>query len=245
MKTIPFAVVCMLLTGAVIGEPAAQPVKDVQEECSFTKTISIQVQANYLLSLPRDYNKDKKTRWPLVLFLHGAGERGDDVKKVKLLGPPRMVADGREFPFILVSPQCPEDSWWDTQTDMLSALLDEIETKYRVDKDRIYVTGLSMGGFGTWALAVKEPERFAAIAPICGAGNPKKAALIKNLPMWVFHGDKDDVVNIENSQKMVDAVKAAGGEPKFTIYPGVGHNAWTATYNNDEFWSWLLAQRRK
>jgi predicted peptidase len=216
-----------------------------QEKRTFKKTIRKTVEMNYLLYLPQDYGKDKATRWPLVLFLHGAGERGDDLEKVKVHGPPKMVAQGKQFPFILVSPQCPEVSWWIKETEELAALLDEIEKKYSVDKSRIYLTGLSMGGYGTWSLAAKQPKRFAAIAPICGMGDPKTAPLIKDIPMWVFHGDKDDAVPFAGSKDMVDAVKAAGGNPKFTIYPGGGHDAWTATYNNSDFWKWLLEQRKK
>jgi len=228
---------------ATAGE-AAQPATNAQKPCIFDKTIRKKVHLGYLLYLPADYGKDKSRQWPLVLFLHGAGERGSDISKVAYLGPPAMVKDGRQFPFILVSPQCPEDSWWDRETDALSALLDEIESKYHVDKSRVYLTGLSMGGYGTWALATMEPKRFAAIAPICGAGNPSRAALIKDIPTWVFHGDKDEVVPLAKSQEMVDAIKAAGGNPKFTIYPGVGHDSWTATYSNEDFWKWLLEQKK-
>lgn len=240
-----FGMVCgVLLVTAVIGEPV-KPETDIQKECTFEKTITKKVQGSYLLYLPQDYDKEKNKRWPLVMFLHGMGERGSELNKVKLLGPPRQVADGKQFPFILISPQCPDDSFWDSETDMLTAMLDEVEAKYRVDKSQVLLTGLSMGGYGTWALSAKQPSRFAAIAPICGGGNPKNAPLIKDIPMWVFHGDKDDVVKLSKSQEMVDAVKAAGGNPKFTVYPGVGHDAWTATYNDSEFWKWFLGQRRK
>lgn len=235
------AACCASLATASAGEPAADP----QTQCSFEKTITKKVQGGYLLCLPQDYGKDKRQRWPLVIFLHGSGERGTDLNKVKLLGPPRMAADGKQFPFILVSPQCPENSWWTEQTDMLSALVDQVEAKYKVDKGRIYVTGLSMGGFGTWAMAAKEPKRFAAIAPICGIGDPKDAPLIKDIPMWVFHGAKDKVVDPAKDKEMVDAVIAAGGNPKFTLYPDVGHDSWNAAYSSEEFWKWLLEQKRK
>ena len=238
------SVACGALVAATVAGQCAEPAVDTQEECTFQKTITKKVQGAYLLYLPQDYGTDKKKQWPLVLFLHGAGERGDDLSKVSLLGPPKLATEGKSFPFILVSPQCPEDSWWTSETDMLTALLDELETKCAVDKKRIYLTGLSAGGYGTWALAAKQPARFAAIAPICGGGNPKNGALIKDIPMWVFHGDKDSAVPLSESQEMVDAVKAAGGNPKFTIYPGVGHDSWTATYNSDEFWKWLLDQKR-
>jgi predicted peptidase len=117
--------------------------------------------------------------------------------------------------------------------------------KYRIDKDRVYLTGLSMGGYGTWALAAAHPEKFAAIAPICGGGNPAEAAKLARLPIWVFHGAKDPTVPIERSKEMVEAIKAAGGDAKFTIYPEAGHDSWTETYNNPELYQWLLAQKRK
>jgi len=213
----------------------------------------------YLLYLPAGHGRAKK-RWPLMLFLHGAGERGANLKLVRRHGPPKLIAAGREFPFIVVSPQCPRGQWW--SPGLLKPLLDEMEAKYAVDLDRVYVTGLSMGGFGTWALAIDQPHRFAAIAPICGMGDPGKAARIKHLPAWVFHGAKDPVVPIKGgrkfrggpgtrtaslrgSQDMVEALRAAGGKPKFTVYPNAGHDSWTKTYANEQLYAWLLRQRRK
>jgi len=147
---------------------------------------------------------------------------------------------------VLVSPQCPEGAWWseDAQIATLDALLDDIVARYRIDKDRVYVTGLSMGGYGTWRLAMTYPQRFAAIAPICGAGEPDEAEKIKHLPVWVFHGADDSVVPLERSQEMVDALKACGGNVHFTVYPDTNHNSWTPTYANPEFFDWLLAQKR-
>ena len=127
----------------------------------------------------------------------------------------------------------------------LNALLDDVVGKYRVDKDRIYVTGLSMGGFGTWSLAAAHPERFAAIAPICGGGNPTDAKKLKDLPIWVFHGAKDQTVPASRSDAMVKALKEAGSERvKFTLYPDAGYDSRTETYKNPEFWDWLLKQQR-
>jgi len=198
----------------------------------------------YLLYVPDAYNRTP-TKWPLVLFLHGAGERGDDLELVKKHGPPKLIAQGREFPAIIVSPQCPKDTWWTDHVAALEALLDEIVARYRVDEDRIYVTGLSMGGFGTWALAFDQPQRFAALGVICGRGDPAKAALLKHVPIWVFHGAKDQTVPLKDSQDMVEALQAAGGSPKFTVYPDAGHDSWTRTYEGPAFWEWLFAQRRR
>lgn len=203
--------------------------------------VSVKVEMNYLLALPKDY--DKQDTWPLVLFLHGAGERGDNLDLVKKHGPPKLIGEGKDFPFIVVSPQCPKDVWWEPTE--LTALLDQIVKTHKVDEDRIYVTGLSMGGFGTWRLAAYTPDRFAAIAPICGGGEKYWARRFSHLPTWAFHGAKDQGVPLERSQEMIDAMKEKGGKPKLTIYPEAEHDSWTETYNNPEFYEWLLKQKRK
>lgn len=199
---------------------------------------------NYLLYLPEGYDKDEKKNWPLVLFMHGSGESGTDLSLVKTQGIPHLIDQGKQFPFIMVAPQIMEFTWWHDQLDMLKDLLDDVESNYRVDKNRIYLTGLSNGGYGTWALAAEQPDRFAAMVPICGGGDTRKAHLIKDIPTWVFHGDQDDTVPLKASQDMVDAVKEAGGNPKFTIYPGVGHGSWIPAYDEEELWKWLLEQHK-
>lgn len=217
--------------------PAAR--QHVQE---LDKNVTHRVDCRYLLYLPDGYADSKEERWPLMLFLHGAGERGDDIEKVKVHGPPKLIAQGKSFPFIVVSPQCPEGEWW--SSEVLDALLREVESRYRVDADRVYVTGLSMGGFGTWNLALAYPDRFAAIAPVCGGGMPLLAPRIKDLPVWVFHGAKDEVVPIQESQRMVEALKRCGGNVKFTVYPDAGHDSWTDTYDNPALYEWFLRNRR-
>ena len=202
---------------------------------------TVRVQMDYLLYLPKDYESQDK--WPLMLFLHGAGERGDDLVKVKKHGPPKLISQGKSFPCIVVSPQCNEGFWWEPTE--LTVLLDAIEDQYKVDPERIYVTGLSMGGFGTWRLAAYRPERFAAIAPICGGGEPYWARTIKHLPTWAFHGAKDLVVPVERSEQMVKALQKEGGEPKFTVYPEADHDSWTETYEKPEFYEWMFQQRRE
>lgn len=205
----------------------------------------LHVKLDYLLYLPKDYGKEQDKKWPLILFLHGAGERGSDVNVVKKHGPPKLVQGDQETPakqFIVVSPQCPEGRWWQPQE--VIALLDEITEKYKVDQDRVYLTGLSMGGFGTWDTAMRFPDRFAAIAPICGGGEPRRVGAIKKMPTWVFHGEKDNVVPIAQSEEMVDALKRAGGDPKFTRYPEANHDSWTVTYNNPELYAWFLEHKR-
>ncbi|MBL7077453.1 MAG: alpha/beta hydrolase [Kiritimatiellae bacterium] len=218
-----------------------------QHSQSFTTEVTTKVTADYFLYLPTEYAASDDD-WPLVLFLHGAGERGDDLNKVAVHGPPMRVRKGEgEFPFILVSPQCPERDWWTSplQVATLNALLDDVVATYRVDRQRIYLTGLSMGGFGTFALAAVYPDRFAAIAPVCGGGEPGTAKQIAHIPAWVFHGARDDVVKPERSQEMVDALKAAGADVTFTLYPEANHNSWAETYNNPDLYTWLLRQRMK
>uniref|UniRef100_A0A7V3E7U3 Phospholipase n=1 Tax=Ignavibacterium album TaxID=591197 RepID=A0A7V3E7U3_9BACT len=207
--------------------------------------IKLKVELQYLIYLPKNYETSEE-QFPLLLFLHGAGERGNDIELVKRHGPPKLVEEGKEFPFIIVSPQCPEGTRWNYQTLALTALLDEIESKYRVDKNRIYVTGLSMGGQGTWTLALTQPNRFAAIAPICGWTDSWEVCKISRIPTWVFHGAKDIVVPVTESQEMVKALQDCGAkEVKLTIYPEANHDSWTETYNNPELYNWLLSHSLK
>jgi predicted peptidase len=223
--------------GRSAGDDKDSPGKQVAKQ--FDKDGSVKL--HYLLYLPTDYAKSDKS-WPLVLFLHGAGETGSDLNKIKIHGPPKLIEQKKDFPFIVVSPQNPQRGW---QAETLNGLLDDVIAKYKVDKDRVYVTGLSMGGYGTWALATAHPEKFAAIVPICGGGNPADAKKIKDLPVWIFHGAKDMTVPPSRSEAMEKALKEAGAkEVKFTLYPDAGHDSWTATYNNPEVWEWLLKQKR-
>ena len=206
----------------------------------------ITITFDYLLTLPPDYNKDAKKLWPLILFLHGSGERGSDVEKVKVHGPPKIADKDPDSTvakeFIVVSPQCPTGRGW--KTDSLIVLLDDVASKYRVDPDRVYLTGLSMGGFGTWDLASNYPDRFAAIAPMCGGGQPEMARRLRNLPIWVFHGDADPAVPVKRSDDMVEALKKIGADVKYTRYPGIGHDCWTESYSNPDLYTWFLSHKR-
>ncbi|MBI4580883.1 MAG: prolyl oligopeptidase family serine peptidase [Planctomycetes bacterium] len=212
------------------------------------KTISRLVVMDYWLYLPREYDRleagptSPDRRWPLMLYLHGIGERGD-LEKAKKHGPPKRIAAGAEFPFIVLVPSCPPDRWWEPEP--LEVLVQEVCETYRVDEDRVYGTGLSMGGFGIWSLAIAYPWRFAAIAPICGGGTPYLVSRIAHVPVWTFHGAKDPVVPLYESQRMVDALNDAGGNARITIYPDAEHDAWTATYEKPELYEWLLSQRRR
>jgi predicted peptidase len=229
--------------GVAVGFAGADDKKEPgkQQEKHLEKEVLVKVTLDYLLYLPDGYDKEDKA-WPLLVFLHGLGESGKDLKKVKIHGPPKLIEAGKSFPFLVVSPQCARPGW---DAGTLNALVDEITAKYKVDKDRVYLTGLSMGGFGTWDLAAAHPEKFAAIVPICGGGSPEDAKKIKDLPIWVFHGAKDRAVPAARSEAMVKALKEAGAENvKFTLYPNAEHDSWTETYNNPELYEWLLKQKR-
>ena len=228
-------VVLCLIHGNLAGA------EDKPRQSAQTLEKELTVELDYLLYLPPDY--ESKEAWPLVIFLHGAGERGDDLELVKKHGPPKLISEGKDFPAIVVSPQCAKGKWWSSQLLELSALIDEIEANYKVDKSRIYLTGLSMGGFGTWALGAHTPERFAALVPICGGGDTLAARNLRKTPIWVFHGAKDFVVPLKRSEDMVEAVKRLKGNVQFTIYPDAQHDSWTETYENPELWTWLFEQR--
>ena len=234
-------------SGAFAQTPVDGEIAPQHQPKSFRAEVTQQLRLEYLLALPDGYAAGTE-RWPLILFLHGAGERGSDLAKVETHGPPKLIAAGKKIPAIVVSPQCPANEWWTADTHLLALerLLDEIVASHRVDEDRVYVTGISMGGYGTWALASLQPERFAAAVPVCGGGNALPAARqLRNLPLWAFHGDADPVVPIAESQRMVDAIRRAGGTAaRITTYPGVGHDSWTQTYDDPALWEWLFAQRR-
>jgi predicted peptidase len=216
---------------------------ETPKQVAGTLDTQVRVKLNYLLYLPDDYEKDESS--PLLLFLHGAGERGEDLELVKRHGPPRLIEEGKSLPFIVLSPQCTKDRWWATEVVQLTALLDEIIAKYKVDQDRIYITGLSMGGFGTWTMAAYTPRRFAAIVPICGGGDLVMTRTLAHMPIWAFHGAKDPTVPVRRSQQMIDALKKENNEVKLTIYPDALHDSWTATYNNPAVYEWLLQHKRK
>lgn len=198
----------------------------------------------FLLFLPRSYGSDAGHKWPLILYLHGIGERGTDLGLVKMHGIAKIVEQEPDFPFVAISPQCPDETVWPDHHDALNALIEEIVAAYAVDADRIYLTGNSMGGYGTWSLAASYPQRFAALAPICGGGEPEGVCALKEVPVWAFHGAEDPAVELQNGQEMVDALRACGGNVRFTVYPGVGHDSWTQTYDSPELYQWFLQHSR-
>jgi predicted esterase len=196
----------------------------------------------HLTQLPADYDKDSKKAWPLLLFLHGSGERGDDLNKLKNQGPYGYIQEGHSLPFIVIEPQCPLEQSWDASR--LMNLIDQTAAAYRVDPKRIYVTGLSMGGFGTLELAATYPDRITAIASLSGGDNPELAARLKKMPTWLFHGDIDTVVPTSYSTDLYHAMQKVGAPVKMTVYPGVGHWGWQKTYSDPALYAWLLQQSK-
>lgn len=198
----------------------------------------------YVVYLPPDYDGSKP--YPMILFLHGAGECGrDGWKQVAVgLGPALMLAS-EKWPFVAVIPQKPEvRERWEDHDALLMAMLDRAKKDYKLDETRFYLTGLSQGGRGTWALGAKHPDLWAAIAPVCGWADAETAPALKSLPIWAFHGDMDTAVPLKASEDIVKAVKEAGGEPKLTVYPGVGHNSWDKAYRDEKLYEWFLSHTR-
>lgn len=201
----------------------------------------------YVVYVPKEYRSG--TPHPAILFLHGAGETGTDGRKQTAVGlGPAIRQAPAAWNFIVLFPQAPPTGAvrerWMAHEELVLAILEAARKEYSIDETRLYATGLSMGGFGTWRLAAKHPKLFAAIAPICGGGDPAEAARLKDVPIWAFHGDQDKAVPHTLSVQMVEAVKAAGGNPKLTIYPGVGHNSWDKAYREENLAEWFLRHRR-
>lgn len=199
----------------------------------------------YVVYVPRDYTPDKK--WPVVLFLHGSGERGTDGLKQSQVGLGSAVRMYPErFPALVVMPQCaPGERWSGDMANLALKAVDQTMAEYSIDPSRQYLTGLSMGGYGSWLIAAQHPTRFAAVVPVCGGGNAEDGAKLKELPIWVFHGDADNAVPVARSRQMVEAIKSAGGTRiQYTEYPGVGHNSWDQAYSDKAMAEWLFQQKR-
>lgn len=197
----------------------------------------------YQIYFPKDYKAEGQQKWPLILFLHGAGERGNDLELVKLQGLPNYLRKREDFPFVVAYPQCPPRSYWDVS--LLNEWLEEVLTQVRADHSRVYLTGISMGGYGTWHWAAAHPEKFAAIIPICGGGEPAQAKRLAKLPVWAFHGAKDNIVPLRETLRMTEALEKAGGKVKLTIYPDLYHDSWTKTYHNEEIYDWLREHKQE
>ena len=200
----------------------------------------------YVVFVPKSYDGTKE--YPVILFLHGSGEtKGGSKQPVEVGIGTAIKKREKDFPFIVVIPQSEKRTWQAASDDGKRALaiLDTVEKDYKIDPKRQYLTGLSMGGYGTWSVAAAHPDRWAAMVPVCGGGNVKDAEKIKDIPCWCFHGDADTAVKVERSREMIDALKKAGASPKYDEYPGVGHNSWDKAYGTDELYKWLLEQKKK
>jgi predicted peptidase len=200
--------------------------------------------------------------YPLVLFLHGAGERGDDNTAQLKHGVVQIITSAEKLgtPVFLIAPQCPAGLWWspidasktrltaanqpNVLLDAMLALVTEIQKTHPVDPKRFHVTGISMGGFGTWDLLGRAPDRIASAVPICGGGDPTLAIKFKDIPIWAFHGEADNVVPVSATRVMIETLEKTGGKPKATYYPGAGHDSWTRTYDNPEVIRWMLAHSK-
>ena len=234
-----FSVIASLEPTMTMADNAPTPGKQVEQ--SFTTSEGANVP--YLMYVPPNCEMEGDQKWPLVVFLHGRGESHGPLQKVAFWGPPKFAKRGDALPFLLVSPQCPADDFWnsDAQTSHVMELLASIEETFPVDARRIYLTGLSMGGYGSWSLAARHPNKFAAVVPICGGGNPDDAPQLVDIPIWVFHGTEDSVVPYSKSLEMVESIRAAGGENvRLTSLEHFGHNSWSAAYGHPELYSWLL-----
>lgn len=242
LRSVRLTILLLVAISCVANVMGEEPTPGKQVEQYFEYSANPRYSMGYLLYLPADYGKSDGS-FPMIVFLHGGGERGNNLSKLKVHGPPMLAEQRSDFPFIVVSPQLSLDNpRFDSKS--LAALLDSVEQRVRVDKDRVYLTGLSMGGGGTWQLAAHQPDRFAAIVPICGYTDTRDAVRLKKMSVWVVHGDADTAVPFPESEQMVDALRDAGANVKFTIFHGGPHDTWTTTYGMPEFYEWLLRQRR-
>jgi len=177
---------------------------------------------------------------PAILFLHGSGERGADESLLAFQALPKYLAAGREIPAVVICPQCPEETNWKGVLPPLGFVLEDVLSRYPIDRSKVAITGISMGGFGTWYASAVWPEKFCRAAPVCGAGDPVLAPLMKHIPFRIFHGDADTAVNPAYSKKAYAALQAAGAQAELTLFPGVGHNSWDASYLETDLIRWLV-----
>lgn len=230
----------LLLIGLIMLQACAAQSHVVADELETVTKENLK----YYLYYPEHYFDSEET-FGLLLFLHGGGESGRALEEIKDTGPPKMLAEGKQFPFLILAPQNSHaKKWWNTEA--VIQLLDSVTGMNRVDKNRIYVSGLSRGGSAAWELATQYPDKFAAMAVVCGMTPLPYAHWIdQEMPIWVFHGDQDDVIDVEESDKMVAKLRDMGYDIRYTRYKGVGHNAWDRAYTTDSLYTWLANQKRK
>ncbi len=220
----------------------------MQETRFFDSGRAVRGRLGYLLHLPPAYGAEPQRKWPLILFLHGVRERGNDPQIVARHGVARVALEQPDFPFVVISPQCAADTMWNSYARAIRLLLDDVMGELAIDPDRLFLTGLSMGGYATWHLATDHPDLFAAIAPVCGGGLrtygfPARVCTIRHLPVWAFHGARDDVVPPSESIRLVEELRRCDGHVRFTLYPDLAHDSWTRTYANPELYRWFLSHR--
>jgi len=242
IKLLALAAAALFGPGFVSAGAAEQEHGFLERAC---RTPDGKEEVKYSLFVPYDYQGDKP--YPLIVYLHGSGERGTDGKRPTNVGlGPAVRKQEKTFPFLVLFPQARREWKVDSEDDRLTmAVLDDVQKNFQVDAQRISLTGMSLGGDGTWNLAVSHPDRWAAIVPVCGNGDPKEAGKIKDIPCWYFEGERDNKHDVENAHQMVQALKAAGGDPQYTEYPGMGHSIWNKVYGTPELYDWLLKQHRK
>jgi predicted peptidase len=227
-------------TSGKVSLPDSGPAR---EHASFHKNVTKSIGYDFVVQKPSGYGAEGM-KFPLIVFLHGSGECGHDLSKLEKHSLLKIASQQDDFPFVIVAPQMPAyDGWWSVES--LDALLDHVLATYAVDPDRVYLTGLSLGAYGVWDWACHRPKAFAAIVPIAGEGNDDWADKLKDVPVWAFHGAKDQAVSAAEEQRIVDAVNKRGGSAKLTLYPDLGHNAWDRAYSDPALFEWLLAHSRK
>jgi len=196
----------------------------------------------YLAYLPDGYDKNDAKAWPLIIYLHGSSCKGNNLEKLKKYGPPFYLDRGMNVDAIVISPQCPSNKNW-TYGTWFESFYKELKDKYNIDPSRVYLTGMSLGGFGTWDIASRYPDYFAAIMPLCGGGQTRMVETLKDIPTWVFHGEVDRKVSLSRSVQMVDALQELGSKPKFSILKGQGHGI-QKVYSDQNIYKWLLSQHK-
>lgn len=224
MNRIYYILLCLFITGnALYGGDIKKPL----------------VKYPYLIYLPADYSIEASKKYPVLIYLHGGSHRGNDLEKLKEWGPPKLIAQGRQFNFIIVSPQCPENKLWITD-DWFEPLMDELAAKYRVDTSNIFVTGISMGGFGTWQVAMDFPDRIKAIVPLCvSCKDSVNICRISHIPVWAFHGVNDGLVSVKHTDRLINRLQKCNAEVKYSRLENRHHGIWNL-YDTDEIYDWLM-----
>jgi predicted peptidase len=232
-----------LVVSIVLLGSTPSPAQSLEKAETFSTVLHRRETLHHLVSLPRDYQKEHK-RWPVILYLHGAGDRGDDLNLVNRQGPPYEAEHEPHFPFIVVSPQLPlAEDVWAAYDRALIQLMERVFHRYRADRSCVYLTGISMGGMGVWQLAKENPGFFAAIVPLAGWNDPEWAPQLAHIPIWVFHGDQDDVVPPWASERMVKALRDAGGDPKLTLLPKLNHGIGPMVWARKDLYAWMLGHQ--